>query len=337
VAFAVNFLEPTGFEDRIAELLHAWDTNGSFEFYTSGSTGAPKKLTFTKHQISQSANATALHLSLERNREHFFLCLDPNFIAGAMMVLRARFLDCPISICKPSSEVWQKMQAQHNFTFASFVPLQILSNQFDKDKFKQFKNVLIGGSGLTADVMERVKELGNHVYHTYGMTETLTHVALMDINHATAYKALEGYNIALSNMGTLNLQVPFLDRTIETNDLAIFNNNNEFEILGRTDFIINSGAYKVNPEKVEAAIKVLLPYQVNCLVFGIADNKLGEKVWVLFERDIEDDLFNEIQKKLLLQLHKYEVPKGKSVFGPFILTKSGKLDRREIIKHLIIS
>jgi O-succinylbenzoic acid--CoA ligase len=339
VAFVVEFIGEYAFEQRINELLFAWENDIDFEFSTSGSTGEPKRIIFTKQQVLKSIESTVKRLDLKMGQEHIFLCLDPNYVAGAIMFLRAYYLACPITIIMPSAKVWINISTNHPYTFASFVPLQIADNSFDEQKFARIKNVLIGGAALNSELKNKVIAKGNNVFHTYGMTETLTHIALMDLNNSEWYVVLEGYVVKKSASGTLVVEAPFLSNELVTNDLVEMNDNGSFKVSGRVDFVINSGAFKVSPEKLELKIFewVVINNEDygNLLVFGKPDSNFGETICLVTEKKLTDYAFSKLQDYLKQRLHKYEIPNNRMVFKPFLLTNSGKLDRKGIIKHLI--
>lgn len=341
MAFALNFLDEKVFEQRINELLATWDANATFKFRTSGSTGVPKEISFEKNQLEISIKSTIQSLGLEVGKEHIFLCLDPNFIAGAMMLLRAKYLDCPITVCLPSASFWQKIPENHNFSFVSLVPPQIADERFDVEKFATFKHVLIGGMSLSSSLKNKIIGLGNNVYHSYGMTETLTHVALMDVNQSCYYIAIEGNAISLTKQGSLAIKTAFSPVEIITTDQAVFNNQGGFSILGRTDFVINTGGHKVHPESIEAAIADSFERAYECMgyyiVCGKKDDVYGEQIWLVTEKEMKDEDFEELQQVLRQVLKGYEIPRGKIAFGAFPLTVSGKVARNEIFKRLIYS
>jgi O-succinylbenzoic acid--CoA ligase len=341
LAFELEFIGEYAFKQRINDLLFAWENDADFEFSTSGSTGEPKRIVFTKHQVIKSIESTVNKLDLKMGQEHILLCLDPNFIAGAMMFLRACYLACPITIIMPSAKLWISISPIHPYSFASFVPLQISSDSFDEHKFALIKNVLIGGAAMNAELRTKVIGKGNNVFHTYGMTETLTHIALMDLNRSEWYEVLEAYRVRQSDENTLIISTPFLSSDLITNDLVEMNEEGCFRINGRVDFVINSGAFKVSPEKVE--LKIFEWVEINkedfgnLLVFGKPDLNLGEAVCLVTERKMSDITFSNLQDYLQQSLHKYEIPTQRMVLDSFLFTNSGKLARKEIIKCLIFS
>lgn len=338
--FQLKFLGESVYQEQINELLFLWENNGSFVFKTSGTTGVPKSFSFTRKQIETAIDSTVAYLKLRPSQEHILLCLDPNYIAGAMMLLRAKYLDCPITVCKASSNIWQSIPPNHSFTFASFVPPQLADPSFDDQKFASIQHVLIGGMSLDTDLKTKVVGKGNEVFLSYGMTETLSHIALKNLNKTEHYKLIGENKIDLTPQSTLVISTPFLSERVYTNDVAEVFEDGSFNVLGRSDFVINSGAYKVNPESIEVAIREhainFINEAGNIIIMGLPDKLLGEKVWLLCEREVPDEVFLKLLEILTEHLHKYQLPKGFSCYGPFEQTLTGKISRKQIINNFKI-
>lgn len=341
MAFQLHTIGQPQILPKVLSLLENWNSNERFLFHTSGTTGQPKPIWFTKAQLISSANATiaALNLSPE---EHILLCIDPSFVGGAMMLIRALVLDCEITVIEPSSNLWESIPIEHPFTFASFVPLQLLHPSFDSTKFNSISKVLIGGAAIPVLAMQRLEECTNKVYHTYGMTETLSHVALKKVTDKRGYTPLKNYHIRLNEAQCICVKVPFIPNEIVTHDVAEIEADGSFQILGRSDFIINSGGIKVAPELIEKRIEKWQSESDNLdlglfIIGGKQDAKLGEEVVLLTEKLWGPKLFGELQIYLKSEIHKYQVPKECIQIFPFLLTATGKPARQAIKNSLKIN
>jgi O-succinylbenzoic acid--CoA ligase len=336
MAFQLHTIGQPQILPKVLSLLKNWDSNEDFLFHSSGTTGQPKPIWFTKAQLVSSANATIAALNLNPN-EHILLCIDPSFVGGAMMLIRALVLGCEITVIEPSSNLWESIPKEHPFTFASFVPLQLLHPSFDTTKFNNISKVLIGGAAIPVLAMQRLEECSNEVYHTYGMTETLSHVALKKVADKRGYTPLKNYHIRLNEAQCICVKVPFLDNEIITHDVAEMEADGCFQILGRSDFIINSGGVKIAPEVIEKCIEKWQIESNNLalglyIVGGKQDAKLGEEVVLITEKLWGPKLFGELQTYLKNELHKYQVPKECIQIFPFLQTTTGK-PAREAIKN----
>jgi O-succinylbenzoic acid--CoA ligase len=341
MAFQIHTIGQPQILPQVLLLLEKWNSNQKFLFHSSGSTGQPKPIWFTKAQLISSATATIEALNLS-SKEKILLCIDPSFVGGAMMLIRALVLDCEITVIEPSAKLWESIPHEHSFTFASFVPLQLLHPSFDSAKFNSISKVLIGGSAIPALALQRLKECKNEVYQTYGMTETLSHVALKNISGKRGYTPLKNYQIRLNDAQCVCIKVPFLDFEIITHDIAEMSGDGSFEIVGRSDFIINSGGIKVAPEAVE---RIIEEWQIESnnlelglfVIGGKQEDKFGEQVVLITEKIWDSKLFLELQNYLKSKIPKYQVPKKSIQLYPFFLTSTGKPARQAIKNWLKIN
>lgn len=322
-------------EKKAFSFIEKWFTNQDFTFQSSGSTGAPKQFTFTKEVLIWSATQTINYLNLNQNPQHFFICLDINLVAGAMLLTRAILLDAAITVVNPSSNPFEFLDENHSYTFASLVPMQlqkILQNEQQKKALNQFENLLLGGAPATNSLILKCADLKVNIWATYGMTETLSHIALRNLKTEYAFKLLPNNEIALSQENTLKIK-NFITKNqwLQTNDLAEILKE-EFLILGRVDFIINSGGLKVNALKVEEEIanyfttKSLPPFPY--FVGSLPDESLGEKVVLFIEKQKNEIFdFNDLKSHLSQYLISFEIPKQIQTVKQFYYTESQKIDR----------
>lgn len=340
MAFSVIFEDNYQHKEVIHELIALWESHAQFTFYTSGSTGKPKPVTFNKAQILKSANITISALGLGSN-QHMLLCLEPRFVAGAMMLIRAIVADCPITLMNPSGSFWNRMDEEHPYTFASFVPLQLLSPHFSISKFQRINQVLLGGSNVSPALVQTISQLSNKVYHTYGMTETLTHIGLRELHDAIpGYTLLDSYEVSRLPEGNLSIRGGILPEPIVTSDIGYLNEYNRLVIEGRKDFVINSGAYKISPEKVEQKVALFFGSSQNQLQFVLAAKPhadLGEQAILVLSEEISSEQWNQLRHFLKQRLHPYEMPLDYTIMNGIPLTETGKINRLEIKKWLNVN
>ncbi|MFA9212235.1 MAG: AMP-binding protein [Candidatus Methylacidiphilales bacterium] len=324
-----------GNEKKAFSFLQNWFQNNDFTFQSSGSTGVPKQFTFTKQELIWSAIQTINYLNLSQTSQHFFICLDINFVAGAMLLARAILLNSAITIVNPSSNPFKDLPDNHPYTFASLVPMQlqkILQNVQQKKVLNQFENILLGGAPASNSLIKQCTGLKVNIWATYGMTETLSHIALRNLKIETAFKLLPNNEIALSQENTLRIRnIITKNQWLQTNDLAEITKDG-FSILGRVDFVINSGGLKVNALKVEEEIanyftaKSLAPFPY--FVGSLPDEYLGEKVVLFVEKQINGVIdFDDLKSHLSQNLSPFEIPKHIQTVNQFYYTESQKIDR----------
>ena len=300
---------------------------------TSGSTGKPRQIKIEKEKMIYSALLTGDFFDLKKN-DKTLLCLPVDFIAGKMMVVRAFVLDLDLIAVEPSGKPLENIES--DFDFAAFTPMQvynILNRNDGYEKLNRIKNVIIGGGEINRSLSEKIQNLKNNTFHTYGMTETITHIALKKLNGEKEnkyFKALNGIGFKTDNRSCLVIKAKHLsDDKIITNDVVELKNENEFEFIGRYDNIINSGGLKFFPEKIEKKLAPFIKHRF--IIAGMPDEKLGQKVVLIIEGN-KPKHFNleEIYEKS--GLSKYEKPKKVFFIEKFPETENGKLERKKILQ-----
>ena len=307
---------------EVVNFLKEWFSNSTgITVQTSGSTGKPKQIAIPKQSFVESACNTCEFLSLDKNTSAL-LCIPVKYIGGKMMVIRALTSGYNLWIEDPKSSPLKNFK--HTVDFLAITPMQAQQILVDSPKeLEQIHQVIIGGGAVTQSFTNEIKIFRNNFYSTYGMTETVSHIALKRLNGSQlsdSFEVLPFYSVSLNDENCLVIDCPSLtSETIVTNDIAELTNKG-FEWLGRKDNVINSGGIKISPEAIEEKIKAKYPD----LVFYITskkDEKLGEKVVLVTEKEIEIDFKN-------LDLEKYEVPK-EIIFKPISRTETGKIKREK--------
>ena len=303
-------------EQAIGEFLLDWfDEKEFIEMKTSGTTGLPKLVKLEKQAMIQSALATGDFFGLEPGNKAL-LCLPVKFVAGKMMLVRSLILGLDLDVTAPSLEPLAFNTTQYDFV--AMVPLQV---QNSIEALKNVKKLIIGGAKMDAVLEEKLLPLKTEVYETYGMTETITHIAAKKAG-SNAFSVLPNVKIAKDDRGCLVITVPAIsEESIVTNDLVEIVREDQFILLGRIDNVINSGGVKLIPEQIEA--KLIDKITNKFFVTGVPDSLLGEKLILVIEgekQDFDADFFNVLDK--------YEKPK-EIVFVPkFKENENGKLLRK---------
>jgi o-succinylbenzoate---CoA ligase len=335
----MNFQIPTEPKDAFVFCTEWLNNKPYFEFQTSGSTGIPKKITLTRNQLVCSAMATGNALGLKTG-DSALLCLNPSFIAGKMMLVRAMVLDLKLTIVPPSSNPLQHLPKGVSFDFMALVPLQLDAILKDKEKAKvldKCKAIIVGGASISKELRTSIQSISAPVFSTFGMTETVSHIALQRLNgpEKTAYyTTLNGITIGQDIRECLTIKGKITnEEEIVTNDLVTLIDENKFTWRGRIDNIINSGGIKLVPEEIENKIANLLNNEsISCkfVIIGVNDSKFGEKTVMAIEGKANDT--SQILEILRNQLNKYELPKEIFFLENFPLTPTNKIDRLQIKK-----
>lgn len=328
-------------DQKVLDFIQEWKQESEFlSVFTSGSTGKPKEIKINKSYIKASVQMSTDAFLLDK--EDVFVCnLSTDSIAGKMMVIRAYELKARLLSIPPSSDPLadflnfeEKTSSQLNSLIFAFVPMQLKSILANKEKttvLKRAKAILIGGAGISQELENNLIALDLSFWATYGMTETVTHVAIRRLGQKE-FTALKSVKLAISTKGTLKIASPSTGNIwIETNDLVILNESqNKFEILGRADNTINSGGVKIQLEKVESTLVQICGLLLFC--FGLPDELLGTKLCCAYEKTADIALERETFKG---KMSNFEIPKQFYALEKFIYTKSGKIDKLKTIDAYI--
>lgn len=304
----------------------------TFTQQTSGSTGAPKLQALSRTQMEASAVATGDFFKTT-NTGHLLCCLNPAFIAGKMMLVRALVWDYPITLVEPSANPLLSLAEQ--FTFVALVPLQVeaaLAEEKSRKLLQSIPHVLIGGAALPHKTQQGLVQLGIQAWQSFGMTETVSHIALAPIEEGElVYQALPGVSIGVNEQDCLWIQSPMSGtERIQTNDTIELRSKNTFTWLGRADFVVNSGGIKLFPEQLERRIAPLLKEicpGCSYFFFGEKDSRLGEQLVLYVEGTAEEKRRLALEAGFEQILGKYEVPKKIYFKASFAYTPTRKINR----------
>ncbi|MFZ9981746.1 MAG: AMP-binding protein [Cyclobacteriaceae bacterium] len=321
---------------KVAEVCKWWsETDLPLTITTSGSTGTPKKFNFTRTAVKTSVRMTTEALGLEHGMNSL-LALNPSYIGGRMMIVRALSTGMNLICTSPGGNPLEIISDSLKIDFASFVPIQIekiLSNPKTAEKFSRIGRVLIGGAPIGAKLKERLSIFPNKIYQTFGMTETLSHIALKNLTENDSnYIKLPGVTIYTDDRGCLVAEIPgLLENRLVTNDLIIQENEKTFKWIGRIDRMINSGGIKISPELLEEKCQSLFePYKElnNFFFHWQSDDRFGQKVVLVLtgRSEFTSGKIKELTKVLDEGLENYENPKAIFLASEVLLTPGGKMD-----------
>lgn len=308
MSFSINFIECSeSLRKEIEHFINSWNENkNEFIVKTSGSTGIPKEIKLSRQQLIASAQRTISFFGLTE-KSHSFNCLPFESIAGKMQVVRALVGNYKLSIVEVSRNPFHLLKEDEQFDFIPLSPIQ-LSELIQTKDLKQFKKThfLLGGSQLSSDLKHDFLTSKLSVFQGYGMTETVSHIALKKLEDSF-YQLLEGVSIESNEDKTIISDIILNIENLEVTDILNFRSENEFEFIGRRDFVINSGGIKIHPEPIEAFIHETL--QIELVLIGINDSKFGEICVCVSENQLTEDQKSMIDEKIRSHFSSYAVPK----------------------------
>ncbi|MGB1042517.1 MAG: AMP-binding protein [Tenacibaculum sp.] len=319
------------FNNSIFNFLTDWFNHQDFVVVqTSGSTGAPKPIELQKEFMVNSAIATGNFFKIKENTKAL-LCLSTDYIAGKMMLVRALTLGWHLDVVAPVSNPLSK--TDKTYDFSAMVPLQLRNSLNELNKVKQ---LIVGGGVVANDLIAEIQPIKTKVFATYGMTETITHIAVKKLNNfnaitneASNYITLPDVTISLDSRSCLVINAPKVSLAeIITNDVVSLVSEKSFTWLGRYDNVINSGGVKLHPEKIEEKLTPIIKNRF--FVIGVSDKILGEKLILIVESlKIDDNLKSEISN--LKSLDKFEIPKMIYFVESFVETETKKIQRKKTL------
>lgn len=329
------------FELHTYSFISDWfSEKNEFDITTSGSTGAPKTIHVTRDQMIASALLTGSVLGLKK-LDTCLVCIDTKYIGGRMMLVRAFTIGLHIFAIDPCANPIEKIPVGQWVNFAAFVPYQIENILESKHphSLDRVEKIIIGGAPLRNVTIDALDNFQCMAWATYGMTETISHVALQVLNGKTKenyFETLPGVSVELDDRGCLVLHVPYLPDPIITNDVAEVISQNRFRWKGRFDNIINTGGIKVSPEKIETAVQQYLittDHTFRFFVHGLDDQLLGSRVVLVIEAiTIAEEFLRSLASFLAATLSSYEIPRDALLVSKFSETPNGKINRLQTVK-----
>ncbi len=321
----------------VFDFIRSWlDGASHFTVHTSGSTGTPKQIELSREAMTASAERTCDFFKL-KNGDIALLALPATHIGGKMMILRSMIRGLQLICVEPRSNPLEHLVFYGEIEFAAFTPMQmgaILDDKMSGIMLSQFHKIILGGGEVSYPLRQRLQDIHPSVYETYGMTETISHIALRKINGADRsdyFSTLYGVKISLDQRGCLLIDAPHLSASLFiTNDLVKITSAKEFQWLGRYDNMINTGGIKVSAEEIERKLQAFI--SVNFFVTGMADDALGQKVTLVLESSTSENI---VKIEHFEALTKFEKPRQILATEKFCYTENGKINKAETLKKLI--
>ena len=314
------------------EFVSDWQSDSpTLLVHTSGSTGKPKPMLVEKRRMEASARITCGFLGL-RAGDTALLCMPLDFIAGKMVVVRSLVWGLQLVAVEPSGHPLKGLTESP--TFAAMVPMQVYNSlkvEEERRLLRDIKHLIIGGGAANSDMAEALRGFPNAVWSTYGMTETLSHIALRRLSGAEAsewYEPFDGVGVTTNADGCLVIDAPAVcAQPLVTNDIAeIAPDGRRFRIRGRRDNVVCSGGLKLQIEEMEARLQPHLnvPYMIS----KRPDDKFGEAVVLLAVTDDMESVCEVCRK----HMPRYEQPRYFLAVSELPMTPTGKPARAEAMK-----
>ena len=318
---------------KIHNFLRDWfSDNTHIKLQTSGTVAEKTYFLRAKKYLQFSAEESLSILNIP-NKAKTLLCLPANYIAAQLMLIRALIGNLHLHCIAPDAKPLEK--CKDGFDFAAMVPYQLCN------ALKNIKNIrclLIGGGFLSHSIKKKIQTSESNIYETFGMAETLTHIALRRITDKPEkfFSPLPSVQIKQNEKGCLMVKSPQrgLKNYLKTQDIVKIYKNGSFEWLGREDFVIETGSIKICPETLEKKIHSHLPFLDNFFISSQAHFQLGSELIMLIEGTSNKELLQKIKKKLAIHLKFYEIPKNFFFVESFSRSAQMKILRKKTLQKV---
>ncbi|WP_343633604.1 AMP-binding protein [Fluviicola sp.] len=316
---------------EIRAIIALWNEKSpEYRVKTSGSTGTPKSILLKREQLEASAKRSNAFFGLNEH-SRVLMPLSPHTIGGKMMLIRALVGNYSIHVVEPRANPLEEIDHKSRFSFISLVPYQVKSIlEETPDSLNRFDCILLGGMGLSLELEKTLSDLSPQIYIGFGMTETVSHIALRKMNNPV-YEALEGVELDISEGSLVVTDSKLGIERMQTNDQVKLIDSKHFEWLGRADFVINSGGLKIHPENIEQLIADQI--EVPFIIGGIPHETLGEACVLIIEEALPEAQFEQLKALIREKFGKYAAPK-QQVIASILKTENGKIRRKETLKAL---
>ncbi|MDQ2177244.1 AMP-binding protein [Marinifilum sp. D714] len=294
---------------------------------TSGSTGVPKAMYLSKQKMRNSAKLTGEFFNFKAGQNALF-CLSANFIAGKMMIVRA--FEWQLNLIPVAPDGHPLVNISSDIDFTAMIPLQVKNSLKLEKGIQQIKKLLIGGGAVDQVLENALQDLSTECFIGYGMTETVSHVAIRALNgnnKSQSYQAMGNATFSIDERSCLEINAPaILDEPLLTNDVVELLDEIQFEWKGRFDNVINSGGIKLFPEQIEKKLEALINQPF--FIAGLPDEHLGQKVVLLIEwEDVDENQKKELEYKIKSLLDKFEQAREIFYVSEFQRTSTDKIQR----------
>lgn len=322
------FYADSEFEQAVARFIADWNSpSTTVAVKTSGSTGVPKLIEAEKNKMQHSAMMTCEFLNINKG-DTALLCLPTEYISGKMMIVRSMVKGLKLYVSEPALSPLEAVSFP--IDFCAMTPLQV---EHSLNNIYHIKNLIIGGAAVSETLKKSIftaftsSGTGNsRIFETFGMSETLSHIALKQIypQEEPFFTVLNGVDISRDERGCLKIFAPKLNpNVLQTNDLVEMVGKNQFRFLGRLDNVINSGGAKIFPEELEALAKKEITKEI--VFIGLADEQLGQRLTAVVEGAFDEEIKQTING--LEYSRSFHRPKDIIFIDRIPRTPNGKISR----------
>ena len=315
---------------------------------TSGTTGAPKGALLTAAALRASASATHDRLG---GPGSWLLALPPYHIAGLQVLVRSVLagsvpvelnISAGFDVAELPSAVIRLGTGRRYTSLVAVQLAKALADPAATAALAELDAVLLGGGPAPRPVLDAAAAAGVAVVRTYGMSETAGGCVYDGVPldgvllrvPADGRIVMGGATLAKGYRNPVDPD-PFAEPGwFRTEDLGTLDEAGVLTVLGRADDAISTGGLTVLPQPVEAAL-CTHPTIGDCAVFGLADDRLGQRVVaaIVVKDGCEAPTLAALRAQVARTLDATAAPRELHIVDALPRRGIGKVDRAALVRR----
>lgn len=315
---------------------------------TSGTTGVPKGALLTAAALTASAVATHDRLG---GPGRWLLALPPYHIAGVQVLVRSLLagttpveldVSTGFDITELPSAVQQLGTGRRYTSLVAAQLAKALTDPAAAAALATLDAVLIGGGPVPQPILNAAAAAGISVIRSYGMSETAggcvyDGVPLGGVRlrvGADGRIVIGGATLANGYRNPPDPD-PFAESGwFRTQDVGAVDTSGVLTVWGRADEAISTGGLTVLPQPVEAALATH-PAVAGCAVFGLADDRLGQRVVaaVVVAGGCAAPTLETLREHVTATLDATAAPRELHIVDELPMRGIGKVDRVALVRR----
>lgn len=335
--------------------------------YTSGTTGFPKGVMLTHHNISNNGYLTGVHMNFTPE-DKCCVCVPLFHCFGVVLATMCCLTHGSTQVMVERFDPLITLASVHKerCTVLHGVPTMFIAQlnhpMFDMFDMSSLRTGIMAGALCPEELMRQVNEkMYMDLTSVYGMTETspgmtqtrvddpfdvrcttvgseyeFTEVKILDAvtgeecNVGDAGEmCCRGYNVMKGyyNNPVATAQVIDSNGFMHSGDLGVKDENGNFRITGRIKDIIIRGGENISPKEVEDYL-YKMPGVKDVQVVAVASKRYGEDVGAfIIQKDGYDLNTQDVREFCKGHIAKYKTPRYVFIVDEFPMTGSGKIQK----------
>jgi O-succinylbenzoic acid--CoA ligase len=298
--------------------------------FSPGSTGEPKGVLHSLGNHLYSAAGSNENVPISPG-DSWLLSLPIHHVSGLQVLFRAFLGGGSVTVPKPEASIEESILIP-GVSHVSLVYTQLsrlLKNPAAVERMRNLKAILVGGSAIPDQIMERSYQLDLPVYKSYGSTEMASQITTTGKGDRlerllSSGRLLKHRSLSIAGDGEILVRGETLfqgylhgnrldkarDRNgwFHTGDIGLLDDAGYLTVLGRKDNMFISGGENIHPEEIEQALLNTKNVE-NAVVVPVEDEKFGMRPAAFIKSELPtfpDEIY--LRKILKESLPKFKIP-----------------------------